>query len=132
MGLGGLTLGGGIGWLTRKHGMTIDNLLEADIVTADGRLVTVTEESDPDLFWAIRGGGGNFGIVDPVPLPAPPGRRSSPAARCSCRSPREVLRDLVDASVAAPEELTQITFVMPPAARAVRARRSSSARRPSS
>ena len=63
MGLGGLTLGGGIGWLARKHGMTIDNLVEVDLVTADGELVTVSEAADPDLFWAIRGGGGNFGIA---------------------------------------------------------------------
>src|SRR5262245_31613161 len=58
VGLGGLTLGGGMGWLARKHGMTIDNLLEVDLVTADGRLVTVCPASDPDLFWAVRGGGG--------------------------------------------------------------------------
>ena len=63
VGLGGLTLGGGIGWLARPHGMTIDNLLAVDLVTADGELRTVTEASDPDLFWALRGGGGNFGIA---------------------------------------------------------------------
>jgi FAD/FMN-containing dehydrogenase len=63
VGVSGITLGGGVGFLVRKHGLTLDNLLGADIVTADGKLVTVDAESDPDLFWAIRGGGGNFGVA---------------------------------------------------------------------
>ena len=62
-GIAGLTLGGGLGWLMAKHGLAADNLLAVELVNAEGDVLEVTEESDPDLFWALRGGGGNFGIA---------------------------------------------------------------------
>jgi FAD/FMN-containing dehydrogenase len=63
VGIGGITLGGGLGYLSRLHGMTIDNLLAVELVTADGELVRADEQTNPDLFWALRGGGGNFGVA---------------------------------------------------------------------
>ncbi|HEU4399268.1 MAG TPA: FAD-binding oxidoreductase [Actinomycetota bacterium] len=63
VGIGGITLGGGVGYLVRKHGLTIDDLLAAEVVTADGQVLHVDAETHPDLFWAIRGGGGNFGVA---------------------------------------------------------------------
>jgi FAD/FMN-containing dehydrogenase len=63
VGIGGITLGGGVGFLVRKYGLTIDDLLAADVVTADGQLLHVDARTHPDLFWALRGGGGNFGVA---------------------------------------------------------------------
>jgi len=62
-GIAGLTLGGGFGWLSRKYGMTVDNLIAAQVVTANGESIRVSKDEHADLFWAVRGGGGNFGIV---------------------------------------------------------------------
>jgi FAD/FMN-containing dehydrogenase len=112
VGIGGLTTGGGVGYLVRKHGLTIDSLLAAEIVTADGQLLRVDADTHPDLFWAIRGGGGNFGVVtrfqyrlQPLPsfvggmllLPATP----------------ETIAGFIAANEAAPEELSAIANVMP-------------------
>ena len=111
VGIGGITLGGGIGYLVRKHGLTIDSLLAAEVVTADGELVYADAETHPDLFWAIRGGGGNFGVatrfkfqlheVDTVVggmliLPATP----------------ETIASFIGEAEAAPEELSAIANVM--------------------
>ena len=62
-GIAGLTLGGGIGWLMGKHGLALDNLTSVELVTADGRVRRASKDENPDLFWAVRGGGGNFGIA---------------------------------------------------------------------
>ncbi len=111
VGIGGLTLGGGIGYLVRKHGLTIDSLLAADVVTAGGQLLRVDAETHPDLFWAIRGGGGNFGVATRLQfrlheigtivggmliLPATP----------------DVIAAFIAEADAAPEELSTIANVM--------------------
>src|SRR6266540_5348977 len=72
VGVGGLTLGGGIGWMVRTHGLTIDSLHAAELITADGRILQVSANAHPDLFWAIRGGGGNFGVVSSFDFYAQP------------------------------------------------------------
>lgn len=116
VGLGGLTLGGGIGWLVRRHGLTIDNLVSVDLVTADGRSRTVSADHDPDLFWALRGGGGNFGIATRFQYRLHPVDTIT-GGLIALPLNADVLRGLVEVSAAAPEDLSQITFVMglPPA-----------------
>ena len=112
VGIGGITLAGGVGFLLRKHGLTIDSLLAADVVTADGQLLRADAETHPDLFWAIRGGGGNFGVATRVQfrlhevdeivggilvLPATP----------------DLIESFVAEAEAAPDELSTIANVMP-------------------
>lgn len=111
VGIGGLTLGGGVGYLVRKYGLTIDNLLAADLVTADGQLLRVDSGNHPDLFWAIRGGGGNFGVVtrflfrlQEVP--------SMLGGLLVLPATAETLAGFVDAASSAPEELSTIANVM--------------------
>src|ERR671919_12945 len=112
VGLGGITLGGGLGFLVRKHGLTIDSLLAAEVVTADGRLLQVDTESHPDLFWAIRGGGGNFGVATRFQYRLQPvdgivgGMLFLPATA-------ETVAGFIAAAEAAPEELSTIANVMP-------------------
>jgi FAD/FMN-containing dehydrogenase len=107
-GLAGLTLGGGIGWLMRKYGLSIDNLLSVDLVTAEGDLLTASEDVNADLFWGIRGGGGNFGIVTEFEFrlhPVGPIVYAGPIAWPMERSP-ELLRFYRDWITDIPDELT--------------------------
>jgi FAD/FMN-containing dehydrogenase len=109
-GIAGLTLGGGLGWLMRKHGATVDNLLSVDLVTAEGELLTASAEENPDLFWAIRGGGGNFGIVTSFEYrlhPVGPIVLAGPVFHPFEDAP-EVLRFHREFIAAAPDELTTI------------------------
>ena len=105
-GVAGLTLGGGTGYLTRKHGLTIDNLLEADVVLADGSFVTASKNDHPDLFWALRGGGGNFGVVTSFLFRAHPVKMvfAGPIFWDAAHA-REIMRAYRDFLPKAPEEL---------------------------
>ena len=112
VGIGGITIGGGIGYLVRKHGLTIDNLMAAEVVTADGAVRCVDAEHEPDLFWAIRGGGGNFGVVTRLQLRLHEvgtvygGLLVLPATA-------ETISGFVELAQDAPEELTSIANVFP-------------------
>ncbi|HET9522556.1 MAG TPA: FAD-binding oxidoreductase [Candidatus Limnocylindrales bacterium] len=112
VGIGGITLGGGVGYLGRKYGLTIDNLVAADIVTADGEQLRVDATHHPDLFWAIRGGGGNFGVVTRFQYrlhevgEVVGGMLILPATA-------EVIAGFIAAAEAAPDELSTIANVMP-------------------
>lgn len=111
-GLAGLTLGGGIGWTMRKFGLTIDQLLSADIVTADGEFVRASEAENADLFWGIRGGGGNFGIVTSLEFrlnPLGPMVLAGPVAWTMDRSP-DVMRFYRDWIREVPDEVNTIVF----------------------
>ena len=112
VGVSGITLGGGVGYLVRKWGMTIDALLAAEIVTADGKFHAIDATHEPDLFWAIRGGGGNFGVVTRLrfalqPLPAFTG------GMIALPATPETVAGFVAAAEMAPDELSTIANVMP-------------------
>ena len=112
VGIGGITLGGGVGYLVRKFGLTIDDLLAAEVVTADGQRLLVDAETHPDLFWAIRGGGGNFGVVTRFKyrlheLPETLGGMLILPATA------ETVAGFIAAAEAAPDELSTIANVMP-------------------
>ncbi len=111
VGVAGITLGGGVGWLARKHGMTIDSLLAVEIVTADGRLRTASADEEPDLFWAIRGAGANFGVVTRLQFRLHP-LVNVLAGDIVLPATREVLRNMIPALLAAPDELTAMPNVM--------------------
>ncbi len=105
-GVAGLTLGGGIGYLNRKYGLACDNLLSADVVTADGRFLQASADNNDDLFWALRGGGGNFGVVTSLEYRVHPvGTLLAGEIIFSLDDAREVLRLYRDWSVQAPDEL---------------------------
>jgi FAD/FMN-containing dehydrogenase len=107
VGMGGLATGGGIGFMLRQYGLTIDNLLSAQVVTAAGEIVTASPFEHPDLFWAIRGGGGNFGIVTEFTFRLAPVNQIL-GGEILLPATREVVRGYLDYAVDAPEELTTI------------------------
>jgi hypothetical protein len=111
VGIGGITLSGGIGFLVRKHGLTIDDLLAADVVTADGELVRADAKQHPDLFWAIRGGGGNFGVVTRLKLRLHEVGTITGGMLILPATPAVVAACVAEAEVA-PEELSAILNVM--------------------
>ena len=118
-GIGGFTLGGGYGWLSTQHGLACDNLISVDLATADGRLVTASEDENEDLFWALHGGGGNFGVVTSFEFQLHPvgphvlgGLLAYPHS--AAEAVLEAFRDLIDD---APDEfsLAAIATAAPPA-----------------
>ena len=114
VGVGGLTLGGGIGWLVRRYGLAIDNLVGARVVTADGRLLTASADQHPDLFWALRGGGGNFGVVVDFDFVAQPvATVHHGTVTYQLDDPAALVRRWRNAMRRAPEELTSTLVLMP-------------------
>ncbi|HET9419808.1 MAG TPA: FAD-binding oxidoreductase [Nocardioides sp.] len=114
VGVGGLTLGGGMGWMVRRHGLAIDNLVSARVVTADGNLLTASDDENADLFWAIRGGGGNFGVVVDFDFVAQEvGSVHYGAVTYQLDDPVRLMVRWRDAMRVAPEELSSTLALMP-------------------
>ena len=111
VGVAGITLGGGVGWLVRKHGMSIDSLLAVEIVTADGRRRIASAVEDPDLFWAVRGAGANFGVVTRLQFRLHP-LGDVLAGDILLPATRDVLHGLIPTLLAAPDELTAMPTIM--------------------
>ena len=111
VGLGGITLAGGVGYLSRKYGMTIDELLAAEIVTADGQRLRVDEDNNPDLFWAIRGGGGNFGVATRFKYRLHDVSQFTGGMLILPGTPEVITRFVAEAD-AAPDELSTIMMAM--------------------
>ena len=111
VGIGGITLAGGIGFFVRKHGMTIDNLLAAELVTADGQTLHADAESHPDLFWALRGGGGNFGVVTRLKFRLQKIDRIYGGMLCMPATVDTIV-SLVEETMTAPDELSAMVNVM--------------------
>ena len=115
VGVGGLTLGGGIGWMVRKHGLAIDNLVGARVVTADGAIVTASADENPDLFWALRGGGGNFGVVVDFEFVAQPVTTVHYGTVVyQLDGVGDLVRRWREAMRAAPDELSSTLALLPP------------------
>lgn len=115
VGVGGLALGGGVGWLVRTHGLTVDLVRQVELVTAEGAVLTVDAQSHPDLFWAVRGGGGNFGVVTRFTLQASPvGGLVGGHVKFDQSDVGAVLRAWRDVTLASSDDLNSTLFVMPP------------------
>jgi len=112
VGIGGITLSGGVGYLVRKHGLTIDSLLAAEVVTADGQLLRADADHHPDLFWALRGGGGNFGVATRFQFRLHPVDRVL-GGMLILPGNAETIAAFMDAAQSAPDELSAIANIMP-------------------